>query len=244
MTTHLLYLEDMNTLEADAKVQQVFTQGDGRQVIVLDQTIFYPQGGGQPYDQGTITADNAVYNVEEVRYMDGSVWHIGKYLSGKFIIDQTAQCRVEPERRHLHMRLHSAGHVIDLALMRLNYNWPPHKGYHFPNGPYVEYEALLGDINAHQLRADLEAMCNQVIQEDITTSIRFMPKADMHTVCRFVSEAIPEDKPGRVVMYGDFGVPCGGTHVPHLNVIGDMTIRKVRQDKQYVRVAYSVKLHL
>lgn len=240
MTTHLLYLEDMNILEAEAKVLQVF-EHDGRQVVVLDQTIFYPQGGGQPYDQGTISTDNTIYHVAEVRYVGGSVWHIGKFNSEQFTTGQTVQCSVDPERRKLHMRLHSAGHVVDLALMRLNYNWKPHKGYHFPNGPYVEYEAQLGNANIEQLRSDLEVMCNKTIQEDITTSVRFMPKTAMHTVCRFVSVAIPEDKPGRVVMYGDFGVPCGGTHVPHLNVIGGMTIRKVRQDKQYVRVAYSVK---
>ena len=56
-----------------------------------------------------------------------------------------------------------------------------------------------------------------------------------------VPDYIPTDKPCRVVMYGDFGVPCGGTHVANLSELVSMTIRKIKSEKGNIRVAYDVK---
>jgi alanyl-tRNA synthetase len=56
MNTKLLYLEDMDNCSCVAKVAEVISE-DGRAVVILDQTIYYPQGGGQPYDTGTITSE-------------------------------------------------------------------------------------------------------------------------------------------------------------------------------------------
>jgi len=55
--TKLLYLENMQQLECTAYVEAV-EQQDGKAIVYLDQTVFYPQGGGQPYDTGTISSDD------------------------------------------------------------------------------------------------------------------------------------------------------------------------------------------
>lgn len=67
METKLIYLEHMDQYTCQARVEQVFSE-DGRDIVVLDQTVFYPQGGGQPYDTGAITSENGVvFSIEEVR---------------------------------------------------------------------------------------------------------------------------------------------------------------------------------
>jgi Ser-tRNA(Ala) deacylase AlaX len=90
------------------------------------------------------------------------------------------------------------------------------------------------------LKTDLENACNEIIQKDIDTRVLFMPKEEMGSVCAFVPDYIPANKPARVVMYGDFGIPCGGTHVSNLRDIGKISIRKIKQDGENIRVSYSI----
>jgi Ser-tRNA(Ala) deacylase AlaX len=74
----------------------------------------------------------------------------------------------------------------------------------------------------------------------LQTHVVFVHKDKMHELCRNVPTNIPENKPVRVVMYGTFGVPCGGTHVAQLGDIKDITIRKVKLEKGAIRVSYDV----
>ena len=103
--TKLLYLEDFTLLVYDARVIEVYNE-EKREVVMLDQTIFYPQGGGQPYDQGTIESASEKFLVEEVRFVDGMVKHIGKFESGRFSAGEIVTCNVDPARRTLNSRLH------------------------------------------------------------------------------------------------------------------------------------------
>ena len=237
--TTLSYLEDFTVLESDAKVVETINE-DGKDIVILDSTIFYPQGGGQPYDQGTIESEQGKFKVEEVRFFDGVVKHIGNFTAGGLQSGETVHCVVNKERRELNSRIHSAGHVVDMAVHALDLSWIPGKGYHLPEGPYVEYEGNLEGRDKGKLKADIEQLCNQFIQEDKQTKLVFMSKEKMHEVCHFVPEYIPEGKPARVVMYGNFGVPCGGTHVSRLGEIRQMTIRKIKASGSIVRISYTV----
>lgn len=240
MKTKLLYLEDFSSLACDARVETI-TRENEKDVIMLDQTIFYPQGGGQPYDTGTIQSPAGMFRVEEVRWVDGVVRHIGRCERGAFSKGENVSCAVDPERRLLHSRIHSAGHLVDLAVAELNLPWTPGKGYHFPQGPYVEYGGMLGDTDKAKMKADIEKIAADIIRNGKEVSVRFMPKEDTARVCRFVPENIPAGKPGRVVMFGsDFGVPCGGTHIKNLSEIRGLTIRKIKQEGPNIRVGYDV----
>ena len=145
METKLLYLEDFTRLECDAKIVER-SQENGKEILILDATVFYPQGGGQPYDTGVIESASGRFLVEEVRFMDGAVRHIGHFEWGELVIGDTVQCHVDAERRLLHSRIHSAGHLVDLAVAELGLPWTPGKGYHFPQGPYVEYAGNLNEV--------------------------------------------------------------------------------------------------
>lgn len=238
-STKLIYLEDFSLLESSATVVRVYEE-EGKSVVELDQTVFYPQGGGQPYDQGTIEGPNGVFEVREVRFVDGVVKHIGAVQQGAVNQGDSIKCRVNKERRDLHSRIHSAGHLVDMAVHALKLGWTPGKGFHFPEGPYVEYTGSLNGLEKQQVIRDIEDTCNQLIQQGAETKVVFIEQERMHEVCHFVPDNIPEGKPGRVVMYGDFGVPCGGTHVKNLSDIGKMTIRKIKPSGEILRVAYQV----
>lgn len=237
--TKLLYLEDGGLLVAEAQVLEVREEA-GKMVVVLDQTVFYPQGGGQPYDTGTIKGSSGVFIVDEVRFVDGVVLHKGAVQKASIAAGDTVQCSVDEERRQLHRRLHSAGHVLDMAVAQLSLPWIPGKGYHFPDGPYVEYTGSLEGVDKDAVARDIEKIANSFVAEDRLTTLRFMAKEDMHTVCRHVPDYLPPGKPARVVMYGDFGVPCGGTHVGHLGEIGTMKVEKIKSKGPTIRVSYRV----
>ena len=96
-------------------------------------------------------------------------------------------------------------------------------------------------VDKENLKTEVEKLCNAFIREGRKTELRFMPKEEMNSVCHFVPDYIPEGKPARVVMYGDFGVPCGGTHVSDLAEIKSMTIRKIKQEGENIRVGYDVE---
>lgn len=200
---------------------------DEKVTIILDQTVFYPQGGGQPFDNGIIKSESATFNVSEVRFMDGNVYHIGTFEKGSFSIGDKVSCFVEKERRELNTKLHSAGHLLDMGLKELNRLWKPMKGYHFPQGAYVEYLAE-DNVFDEVLKKELEDKCNEIINRNIETSIKFE------------EDKLVNGKPARIVYYEDFGIACGGTHCKNLNEIGKIEIRKIKKDKDVIRVSYNI----
>ena len=220
-------MEQMQLLECSAQVVEIISIEDDKTVIILDQTVFYPQGGGQPYDTGVIQTETTIFDVLEVRFVDGKVNHIGKYQAGHFVVGDTVSCVVEKERRVLNTRLHSAGHLLDMGLKELNILWKPGKGYHFPQGPYVEYLAE-DHVIGESLKTDLENKLAEIIGRNIETEIKF------------IEEEIVNGKPARIVYYGNFGVPCGGTHCKNLSEVKKIAIKKIKKEKDAIRISYNL----
>lgn len=229
MKTELLYMKNMEQTECSAKIIAIQKNEIGVTVI-LDQTVFYPQGGGQPYDTGVIkTSDGVVvFQVQQVRYIDDTVHHIGILEQGDISVGMEMLCFVDKEKRILHSRLHSAGHVIDMALKELQILWIPGKGYHFPEGSYVEYAGDMENISIDTLLSELEQTCNAIISRDIKTTLVFD------------DTKLQNGKSMRTVFYGDFCIPCGGTHVAYLNEIISIKIRKIKKEKEAIRISYAV----
>ena len=173
--TKLIYLENYELLDCKASVIGI-ANNDNRTTVFLDQTIFYPQGGGQPYDKGTINSGSSKFVVEEVRFVDGIVHHIGKFENGNFSPNEAVECAVDKERRILDSKLHSAGHVVDYAVSKVKPNWVPVKGYHFPEGPYVEYEGTSDEADKEKLRSEIEEICNSILKENIKPKLLFINK--------------------------------------------------------------------
>jgi Ser-tRNA(Ala) deacylase AlaX len=228
MNTKLLYMHDMQALSCDAKINRI-EERKGKIILILDQTVFYPQGGGQPADRGLINSENGTFRVEHVQYVGENIEHIGVVINGDIDVGEVVTCQVSETERNLHTRLHSAGHLIDLALQKLEIDWIPGKGFHFPAGSYVEYSGIIQAEEKEGVISKLELMCNELVQENYQTSIVFDENKTQG------------GKPLRTVYYGDFGIKCGGTHVSKPSEIGKIVIRKMKCKKGIVRISYRVE---
>lgn len=241
MKTDLLYMQDFDVESCDATILSIMPTEDGKLDITLNQTSFYARGGGQDWDRGIISKPGAEFIVEEVRLDEnGIVHHIGS-TSSSFSDGDKVICEVEHKRRMINMRLHSAAHVIDMAIDKLGLDWIATKGQHYPHLSAVEYSGTWDPEKAGNLRAEIEDLANNLIKEGSHNTLRFMPVEEMHKYCRSVPANLPRNKPGRVVFYGDFGVPCGGTHVRDIKQVGKVTIPKMKEKKGVIRVNYTVE---
>lgn len=84
MKTELTYLKNTYVFTETAKVIG-FKENEKGKAVILDRTIFYPQGGGQPSDTGVIKNDNGVFEVQFVGLdPEGVVWHFGEFTEGSF----------------------------------------------------------------------------------------------------------------------------------------------------------------
>lgn len=222
-------MKNMGQVHCSSKIVSSQQNGD-KIVIVLDQTIFYPQGGGQPYDTGTIKSVDGhfVFQVQEVWLNEEVVHHVGIIENGKLSIGMNVGCFIDENRRELNSRLHSAGHLVDMALKEMNANWIPGKGYHFPEGAYIEYHGTIDGINVENLKLEIEQKCNEIISRNIKTNIVFD------------GNKLQDNKPMRTIFYGKYGIHCGGTHVSNLRQIVSVGIRKIKKKKDAIRVSYTV----
>lgn len=237
--TRLLYLEDFDVTSCEAYVQRVETF-EGRDVVVLDQTCFYPKGGGQDFDIGIIKGDAGTFDVEAVFFIDGEVKHIGAFESKPFQSGDQVSGYVAKERRKLNSRLHSAGHTIDMAVRKMNLHWHPEKGAHYPYMAFVEYSGEIPEAQRDHLKDMLEDTVNQLVKKGSLNSIAFLTPEEMAERGAVLPQEIPANKPARAVIYDDFVVPCGGTHVDNINQIGDISITKLKKKDGHIRVSYVV----
>ncbi len=232
MTTRLLHMDDFNIVTCDATVLSIDTSEDGWVDVVLDQTCFYARGGGQDWDTGTI----GDFVVEEVRLDEhGVVHHIGQ---GRLEQGQVVGCAVDQSRRATNTRLHSAGHVLDMANSTINPNWIPGRGAHYPHMSFVEYSNAVVNESTPQL---IQQAVDATLSQNVTNTMRYVNTDELAKFCRHVPDNLPANKPIRVVLYGDFGVPCGGTHVQKLQDIGKIEITKVKTKKGVTKVSYRVE---
>jgi Ser-tRNA(Ala) deacylase AlaX len=237
MATKLLYLEDFDVTTCQAQVVETRTLEDGRTVVILDQTCFYPRGGGQDWDTGNINE----FKVNEVRLDEtGTVLHIGE-PAVSWPAGTAVHCQADTERRSINTRLHSAGHLVDMALAEFEPNWVPVRGGHYPDMSFVEYQ--VGEIELDpNLQDKLQTRLSQLALSNYQNQILFMPPEEMGKYCRHVPANIPKNKPSRIVLYSDdFGIPCGGTHVKNLSQIGQVTITKIKLKKGLAKVTYAVQ---
>jgi Ser-tRNA(Ala) deacylase AlaX len=240
--TDLMYMSDMECLETTASVLDVFSGDDGKSILVLDRTIFYPQGGGQPADHGKISSASADFHVDDVRFLDGVVQHKGFFADGVLKQGDEVKLSVDANRRRFNSRLHTAGHLIDYAIERLGYKLEAGKGYHFPDSPYVEYVGKIDDALKGKLFETLEGQVNQLINDNLAISVKIVPFKELETLCGNVPPYIPTNKPARIMFVdGLHGIPCGGTHVSSTAQVGALTISSIKSKKGDTRVSYRLE---
>jgi len=233
--TRQLYLDNTYLFEHAATLMDVWEDGE-KVCVELDQTVFHPQGGGQPSDVGTISADGLppleVTFVAMDKSREGVVRHDCK---GDLAAWRAAAaerravvCKVDDTKRRLFARLHSAGHLLDVAVHDIGFRWRPGKGYHFADGPYVEY---IVTEEGRKMDKDLKAK-EAVIQELCEKMKELIGKASKVQVTKVDGV--------RTVAFEDVSCGCGGTHVQHTGELLEVTVKKLTAKKDTMRVSYTV----
>lgn len=259
MTT-LAYFEDatrttLETVVTDCVALDADAADDDRFVVVTESTIAYPAGGGQPSDRGsmTSTSTSARFEIESSKNEGGTVRHVGRFEGGgggAFEEGEKVTMTIDEALRRLHARIHSAGHALDVAMIRVGLGpevLTPTKGQHFPSGAYVEYDGKLDP--GHEL-ADKDALMERLnvemaklIAENGASSAAEMSYDEAKASCGgSLPPYISQDmRPRIVVIVPDTpGCPCGGTHVANVGEIEKFKVTGVRVKKGVTRLSYAI----
>jgi Ser-tRNA(Ala) deacylase AlaX len=221
-----------------ASIEAVDGGAKGSYKLILQETIFHPQGGGQPSDTGGISLDGVViFEVRFVQKYQNTIEHFGNFrpdLNLHVISDKNVLLHIDKEKRIAHARLHSAGHVLDAALERcgLMSSLKARKGYHFTDGPYVEYEGTIKENSEQLLNDALEAL----VKESISTSVVQLSKRHAQEVLGEPLDAYPDVI--RIVNVAGIACPCGGTHVHSTAELRGLRVTKIKRKKELIRISY------
>ncbi len=256
--TKLNYLQDSYLFESSGEILEI-GELDERNFIILDETIFYPQGGGQKSDTGQIIFDSGdIFEVLDVRMDEnGKVFHFGSFSGKNFenlkssgIINNKKDLEINPrvslkinkEQRILSARIHSAGHLLDVAISKIGLDFlEPTKGFHFPEGSYVEYSGVLEDLldleKKEKIIKNLETVLSDLIEKNLKVETDLLDPE----IAKEKGFFAPTGKKVRIVKFeNESWVGCGGTHVKKTSEIGKINIRKIKSKKGITRISYEV----
>jgi len=246
--TEALWLKDTYNFSATATALAVAScEEPGHWDVVLDATPFHPQGGGQPSDIGLLVAGEREFDVVRVHAEKSGVVHHEIRHAGTvapFAAGATVECKVDEAVRRGAARLHSGGHLIDVAMSACGCTLQPTKGYHFSPGAYVEYAGKLSAEERDTLATQLQAQIDALVAQSIPTSVQMVPAHRLGEVCASGTvatnflEPSEREKLVRVVSVGGLPGPCGGTHVRHTGEIGRLVIDGVKSKGKGTRVSY------
>jgi alanyl-tRNA synthetase len=188
--------------------------------VVLDETPFYAEGGGQMGDSGTLSGAGVVFTVRDTRKIGASFAHIGVVESGTLRVGDTLEARVDGERRTAIALNHSATHLLHAALRAV-------LGKHVQQkGSLVAPDRLRFDfshtqaVGADDLRK-VEEMVNRAIRRNDPALTRVMALDDAVAAGAMSLFGEKYESDVRVLSFGDFSMElCGGTHVERTGDIG------------------------
>ena len=234
--TRLAYYDDPYQTTLETEILRV-DEEDGETIVYLDTTIFYPYGGGQPADQGTIVTASGKANVRNVLLRDGIVRHLCKLTEGNIEERQIATLTLDWERRYRNMRVHSAGHIIHDVLLEMVEGLTPVRGDH-GSKPYIEYRVARPiDLSAETL----ESKVNQVIKQGRSVVTRETTLDELSQLTRFLPPNLPKDKPLRMMQIeGYYAMPDGGTQVRDIAEVGPVEITSLSSGEDKARIKYRV----
>ncbi|ASJ05627.1 alanine--tRNA ligase [Thermococcus barossii] len=223
--TRTLYYEDPFMREFDAEVLRVIEDW-----VVLNQTAFYPEGGGQPYDTGVLVVDGEEVKVTEVQKVGKVILHRVE-RPGPFKPGAKVHGRLDWERRIQHMRHHTGTHVLMGALVRVlgKHVWQAGSQLHtdWARLDISHYKR----ITEEELR-EIERLANRVVMENRKVTWEWLPRteAEMKYGFRLYQGGVVPGRVIRVLKIEGWDVQaCGGTHLPSTGLIGPIKILRTER---------------
>ena len=238
MNTKKLYLDSIEAAYLDQFSAEVLAVDDNK--VTLDQTLFYPLGGGQNWDLGTLEGPNGTMDVIEVRgreaiqhtIQDSHNLEVGDEVHGKIDFD----------RRYAHMKMHTAQHLVSGIAYEL-FNGVRTVGNQIrTDQSRIDFKPIQF---SEEMLAELQQSVNDKIAEGLEVTDSQMTRSEINSI-------MPEERTNmdllpsfitdlRVISIGDQQdlCPCAGTHVRNISEInGIKFIGKKSKGKGTQRVTY------
>jgi alanyl-tRNA synthetase len=227
MSTERLYYSDSHLIEFNACVVDLTERVSGWTAVVLDRTAFYPTGGGQPSDTGTINGLRVVECVDDgdrvLHVVQGATPAIGAEVSG----------RVDWSRRLDHMQQHTGQHILSQAFITLF------------KAPTKSFRVL---DQSCEIDVDLDNPSNEVIERAVELANNVIWEDRQITIMSVSAEEaahLPLRKdPGRegelrlIEIAGFDLTPCGGTHAYRTGEVGMIAVRSWERAKGLTRIEF------
>lgn len=225
-----LYLEDSYLKEFDA----IVTKAEGK-YIVLDNTAFYPTGGGQPHDTGLIARDNEEFRVIFTVKKDGSVSH--EVDREGLREGNKVHCVIDWGRRYALMRMHTAAHAISAIIHR--------EAGALITGNQLDVDKSRIDFSLENLDRekinDYIILANEILAKNIEVKHYFLPAEEAMKIEGVVklAKGISDRKELHIMEIGDIDKQAdGGTHVANTNEVGRINLLKIENKGKNNRRMY------
>src|SRR5215813_6855799 len=226
--TERLYYSDSHLIEFDARVVDVTDRVSGWTAIVLDRTAFYPTGGGQPSDTGTLNGARVMECIDDG---DNGVLHVvqGAAPSRGAVVHG----RVDWSRRMDHMQQHTGQHILSQAFVTL-FNAPT-KSFRVLEAS-CEIDVELNNPTSEVIERAVE-LANNVIWEDRAITIRNVTSTEAAELPLRKEPARDGDL--RLIEIEGFDLtPCGGTHAYRTGEVGMIGVRSWERAKGLTRIEF------
>ena len=234
--TERLFLDSPALARTGARVLAVSPDG-----IVLDRTVFYAQGGGQPGDRGVLRWEGGETPIANtIKGVGDAILHVPEPGAALPRADATVSAEIDWDRRHRLMRMHTAMHLL-CALI---------PGAAVTGGSVgADRSRLDFDLQAAPPKDEIEAGLNALIAADLPVRIEWVDEAVLDTdpgLVRTMSVKPPRGTGRlRLMRIGDGTLvdlqPCGGTHVARTGEIGPVQILKIEnKGKQNRRISLAL----
>jgi misacylated tRNA(Ala) deacylase len=229
MTTEELFREDATLVECEARVLALAEGG-----VILDRTVFYPQGGGQAGDAGVLRLGDgrefAIVDARKSKERPGAVLHLLAPDAPAPEVGAVVTARIDADRRRAHMRFHTATHLLCALVPR------PVDGCSITSG-YARLDFHMSEpLDKEALTAGLA----RLVSEAHAVRHRWISEEELDAnpgLVRSMSVQPPRGL-GRVRVLEIEGVdlqPCGGTHVTNTREVGAVVVTKIEKKSAMTR---------
>lgn len=234
--TQLLFREDPYLANSTATVVEITAEGH----VILDKTIFYPMGGGQPGDQGQLnTSIGDSLKIVDTQWLDPDKRFVVHQLDHEasatpsLRAGDTVQLCLNWELRYRRMRVHTALHLLSVVLP-----YPVTGGSIGEGEGRLDFDIPNSALDKNEITQQLQALVNQ----DASIRVRWFTDSELEANPDLVKtlSVQPPKGSGQIRLIDIEGLdlqPCGGTHLKSTSEIGDIWVRKIeKKGKQNRRV--------